>query len=147
MSTGLTVALVTGVPLGIFIGQHFGWRETFLALSALSAVAFVVSLLFVPRSIKHTPPASLRQQLQVLTQPRLLLVYAKTAIGYHLPIILLCKPGGLAYVVRTFGERAEALHTCSHPDSSRRGSYCVGPFSTPLAGKKCTCLREHSLLE
>lgn len=22
---------VTGVPLGAFIGQHFGWRETFLA--------------------------------------------------------------------------------------------------------------------
>src|SRR6187399_1771112 len=25
MFTGLTVALVTGVPLGTFIGQHFGW--------------------------------------------------------------------------------------------------------------------------
>ena len=60
MFTGLTVALVTGVPLGTFIGQHFGWRETFLAVSALGAIAFVGSLLFIPRSIKHTPPASLR---------------------------------------------------------------------------------------
>src|SRR2546428_287712 len=34
MFTGLTVALVTGVPLGTFIGQHFGWRETLLPLSA-----------------------------------------------------------------------------------------------------------------
>ncbi|CAM6622480.1 MFS transporter [Enterobacter intestinihominis] len=33
---GLTVALVTGVPLGTFIGQHFGWRETFLAVSLLA---------------------------------------------------------------------------------------------------------------
>ena len=82
MFTGLTVALVTGVPLGTFIGQHFGWRETFLAVSALGAIAFVVSLLFVPRNIKHTSPASLTQQFQVLAQPRLLLVYAKTAIGY-----------------------------------------------------------------
>ena len=82
MFTGLTVALVTGVPLGTFIGQHFGWRETFLAVSALGAIAFVVSLLFVPRNIRHTPPASLAQQFQVLAQPRLLLVYAKTAIGY-----------------------------------------------------------------
>ena len=39
MFTGLTVALVTGVPLGTFIGQHFGWRETFLAVSALGLVA------------------------------------------------------------------------------------------------------------
>ena len=31
MFTGLTVALVTGVPLGTWIGQHFGWRATFLS--------------------------------------------------------------------------------------------------------------------
>jgi MFS transporter, DHA1 family, inner membrane transport protein len=82
MFTGLTVALVTGVPLGTFIGQHFGWRETFLAVSALGVIAFVGSLIFVPRNIRHTPPASLTEQAKVLAQPRLLMVYAKTAIGY-----------------------------------------------------------------
>jgi DHA1 family inner membrane transport protein len=82
MFTGLTVALVTGVPLGTFIGQHFGWRATFLAVSALGVVAFVGSWMFVPRNIRHTPPATLAQQAKVLAEPRLLLVYAKTAIGY-----------------------------------------------------------------
>ena len=82
MFTGLTVALVTGVPLGTFIGQHFGWRETFLAVSALGLVAFIGSLLYVPSTIKHSKPASLLQQVQVLGQPRLLLVYAMTAVGY-----------------------------------------------------------------
>ncbi|MDF3888084.1 MFS transporter [Cupriavidus basilensis] len=82
MFTGLTVALVTGVPLGTFIGQHFGWRETFLAVSALGLVAFVGSLMFVPANIRHSAPASLLQQAKVLAEPRLLLVYAKTAVGY-----------------------------------------------------------------
>lgn len=82
MFTGLTVALVTGVPLGTFIGQHFGWRETFLAVSALGLVAFIGSLLYVPSTIKHSKPASLLQQVQVLGQSRLLLVYAMTAVGY-----------------------------------------------------------------
>lgn len=82
MFTGLTVALVTGVPLGTFIGQHFGWRETFLAVSALGLVAFIGSLLYVPSNIAHSKPASLLQQVQVLGQPRLLLVYAMTAVGY-----------------------------------------------------------------
>jgi DHA1 family inner membrane transport protein len=82
MFTGLTVALVTGVPLGTFIGQHFGWRETFLAVSALGVIAFVGSWVFVPSDIRHTAPASLAQQAKVLAEPRLLLVYAKTAIGY-----------------------------------------------------------------
>lgn len=79
---GLTVALVTGVPLGTFIGQHFGWRETFLAVAGLGMLAFAGSALFVPRRIAHVPPASFLQQARVLAEPRLLLVYAKTAIGY-----------------------------------------------------------------
>jgi len=82
MFTGLTVALVTGVPLGTFIGQHLGWRATFLAVSALGVVAFIGSLLYVPSNIKHSQPASLLQQVKVLGQPRLLLVYAMTAAGY-----------------------------------------------------------------
>jgi MFS transporter, DHA1 family, inner membrane transport protein len=82
MFTGLTVALVTGVPLGTFIGQHFGWRATFLAVSGLGVLAFLGSLVFVPRDIHHSTPATLRQQLQVLARPRLLLVYAMTAVGY-----------------------------------------------------------------
>ncbi len=82
MFTGLTVALVTGVPLGTFIGQHFGWRETFLAVSALGVVALVGSALFLPRAIAYSPPASIAQQARVLAEPRLLLVYATTAVGY-----------------------------------------------------------------
>lgn len=82
MFTGLTVALVTGVPLGTFIGQHFGWRATFLAVSALGVLALIGSLLYVPSNIKHSQPASLLQQVKVLGQPRLLLVYAMTALGY-----------------------------------------------------------------
>ncbi len=39
MFAGLTVALVTGVPLGTWIGQHFGWRATFLVVSALGLIA------------------------------------------------------------------------------------------------------------
>lgn len=82
MFTGLTVALVTGVPLGTFIGQHFGWHATFLAVAALGVLALLGSIAFVPRDVHHSAPATLRQQLQVLAQPRLLLVYAMTAIGY-----------------------------------------------------------------
>lgn len=82
MFTGLTVALVTGVPLGTFVGQHFGWRATFLAVSGLGVIAFLSSLFFIPGNIRHPAPASLLRQLEVLTKPRLLLAYAKTALGY-----------------------------------------------------------------
>jgi len=82
MFTGLTVALVTGVPLGTFIGQHLGWRATFLAVAALGVIALLGSLLFVPRELPRSAAATFGQQFAVLAQPRLLLVYAMTALGY-----------------------------------------------------------------
>lgn len=82
MFSGLTVALVTGVPLGTWIGQYFGWRMTFLAVAVLGLLALLGSLLLVPRQLKQGQPASLLQQLKVLTEPRLLLVFAMTAVGY-----------------------------------------------------------------
>jgi predicted MFS family arabinose efflux permease len=82
MFTGLTVALVTGVPLGTFIGQTFGWRATFLTVAALGTIALIGSALLVPKNLKKSAPATLRQQFEVITHPRLLLVYAMTAVGY-----------------------------------------------------------------
>jgi DHA1 family inner membrane transport protein len=81
MFSGLTVALVTGVPLGTFIGQHFGWQMTFLAVSVLGVVAFAGIAMLVP-TIAGSAPSSLMTQLAVLKKPRLLLVYAMTTLGY-----------------------------------------------------------------
>jgi predicted MFS family arabinose efflux permease len=82
MFSGLTVALVTGVPLGTFIGQRFGWQATFLAVSLLGVIAIAGSALLVPRHIAGSKPSSLPAQLAVLRKPRLLLVYAMTTLGY-----------------------------------------------------------------
>ena len=82
MFTGLTVALVTGVPLGTYIGQSFGWQATFLTVALLGLIALIESAFLVPSNLKQPPAAKLSSQLKVLTQPRLLLVYAITALGY-----------------------------------------------------------------
>lgn len=82
MFSGMTVAFVTSIPLGTFIGQRFGWPATFLAVSAFGLLALLGAWAFVPKSIAHTPPAPLPRQMRVLLQPRLLLVFAMTAVGY-----------------------------------------------------------------
>ncbi|ELA6589020.1 MFS transporter [Vibrio sp. MA64] len=82
MFTGLTVALVTGVPLGTWIGQTFGWQSTFLIVAILGLIALIGSAILVPSNLKQPPATKLSSQLKVLTQPRLLLVYAITALGY-----------------------------------------------------------------
>nr|WP_315201824.1 MFS transporter [uncultured Albidiferax sp.] len=109
MFSGLTVALVTGVPLGTFIGQHFGWRATFLAVAALGVVAMLISLFFIPSTLKHNKPASVLQQLQVLKQPRLLLVYAMTAVGYGGSFVAFTYLAPILQELSGFGTNAVSL--------------------------------------
>ncbi|WP_425403844.1 MFS transporter [Hwanghaeella sp.] len=79
---GLTVALVTGVPFGAWIGQSFGWQSTFLGVVGLAIIGLVASARLVPSNLVQREPPTLRQQMQVLTSPRLVLVYLITAVGY-----------------------------------------------------------------
>lgn len=82
MFMGLTVAIVTGVPLGTFIGQTFSWRATFWAVSGLGVVAFAAVAILLPATLSKAAPASLPDQIRVLGSGRLLLVFAMTALGY-----------------------------------------------------------------
>jgi DHA1 family inner membrane transport protein len=49
MFTGLTAANVLGVPFGTFLGQQFGWRATFWAISGIGVVAFAGIATLVPK--------------------------------------------------------------------------------------------------
>lgn len=82
MFMGLTVAIVTGVPLGTFIGQTFGWRATFWAVAGLGVIALFAIATLLPGRIAKAPPASLIEQVRVLGSGRLLLVFSMTALGY-----------------------------------------------------------------
>lgn len=82
MFMGLTVAIVTGVPIGTIIGQTFGWRATFWAVAALGVIAFFAIATLLPNTVRKATSASLLDQLRVLGSGRLLLVFAMTALGY-----------------------------------------------------------------
>ncbi|MBE1204399.1 MFS transporter [Aminobacter carboxidus] len=82
MFMGLTVAIVTGVPLGTFIGQTFGWRATFWGVSLLGVIAFAGIAALLPSTLNKAAPSSLLDQVRVLGSGRLLLVFAMTALGY-----------------------------------------------------------------
>lgn len=82
MFAGLTLAIVTGVPLGTFIGQHFGWRATFIGVSILGIIGLVASLLLVPNNLKNGKTASIKSQFKVLGNKRLIFAFLMTAMGY-----------------------------------------------------------------
>jgi len=82
MFTGLTVATVTGVPLGTFIGQTYGWRATFWGVALLGIIAIAASSVLIPKDLKQSPPAKFSDMLRLVTNSRLLLGFAITALGY-----------------------------------------------------------------
>lgn len=82
MFTGLTIAIVTGVPLGTFIGQTFGWRATFGVVALLGVIAVIASAILIPNHLKQSPPAKFSDMLRLVTNGRLLLGFAITALGY-----------------------------------------------------------------
>jgi MFS transporter, DHA1 family, inner membrane transport protein len=83
MFTGLTVAIVTGVPFGTFIGQQFGWRATFIGVAALGIIGLISSWILVPDQIKNEEKSSsLMGQFKVLANKHLVLAFLMTALGY-----------------------------------------------------------------
>ncbi|MFB8048460.1 Cmx/CmrA family chloramphenicol efflux MFS transporter [Streptomyces rubiginosohelvolus] len=72
---GVTVACVVGVPAGAVLGERWGWRSAFWAVAIVSLPAFLAVLRSIPggRSAADAgaAPVSVRDELRVLTGPRL----------------------------------------------------------------------------
>lgn len=79
--TGLTVANVVGVPVGTFLGQHYGWRATFMVVAAIFALATVCIAWSVPRH-EGSPERTLRAELRVFRIGQVWLTLAIGAIGF-----------------------------------------------------------------
>jgi predicted MFS family arabinose efflux permease len=76
--SGLTVATVLGVPLGTWIGNHYGWRATFILVAGLGAVALAGLLFGLPRGLPRNT-ATLAQRLTVARRSAVLHALSITA--------------------------------------------------------------------
>lgn len=78
MVSGLTLALVSGVPLGTFVGHSFGFKSVFFLIAFLSLLAFLGAFFSMPKNLTSTPSRIKNLYLSVKI-PALLKVYAVTA--------------------------------------------------------------------
>lgn len=90
MVTGLTVALVSGVPLGTFIGNIFGFKSIFLLIFLCTLLAFVSACIFMPSHLQGLQTHFFTLYKAFIHKP-LLKVYA----------ITICTCGG-AFVLYTY---------------------------------------------
>lgn len=67
---GLSASLVIGVPLGTIIGEHWGWRMTFVLVSVLSIVSITAIMKFLPK-VPAQPTIPLLRQLATLKSKKI----------------------------------------------------------------------------
>ncbi|MFI9149263.1 MFS transporter [Streptomyces sp. NPDC053367] len=83
MFLGLTVANIVGVPAATLMGQHLGWRATFLAVSAIGLAAIASLALLIPAEQgEGAPAAGLRGELAALRSVPVWLALGTTVAGF-----------------------------------------------------------------
>ncbi|MFJ4470720.1 MFS transporter [Streptomyces sp. NPDC089424] len=82
MFLGLTVANVAGVPVATLVGQHLGWRATFLGVSVIGLAAIASLAVLIPHD--HTPASvgGLRGELAALRSVPVWLALGTTIAGF-----------------------------------------------------------------
>jgi DHA1 family inner membrane transport protein len=103
MFAGLTVANVLGVPFGALIGDRWGWRATFWAITGVGVVAAAAIAVLVPGwagrpAPGEDEPIALPAQLRSLLSRQVWLTLTATALGYGGMF------GAFSYIAYTFTE-------------------------------------------
>lgn len=82
MFTGLTLANILGVPAGTWLGQHYGWRATFWAVSGIGVAAIAILAMFVPSERDAPQPSNWRCDLMAASQTPVLMGFLTTVLGF-----------------------------------------------------------------
>ncbi|MGB8002201.1 MAG: MFS transporter [Anaerobacillus sp.] len=66
---GISASLVLGVPIGLMLGNAFGWKAPFILIIALTALS-MAGVYFFMENIQPKPSIPIRMQLQTLKDKR-----------------------------------------------------------------------------
>jgi DHA1 family inner membrane transport protein len=114
VTNGLTLAIIAGVPLGVLVGEGFGWRATFVGVAGLAALSLLGILGRLPSQLPGTT-ASLGERLALAKRSDMLAVLATsvltvagtftlyTYLSVFLAEVARIGPKGLAIVLFGFG--------------------------------------------
>lgn len=97
---GISASLVLGIPIGIFIGNAFGWREVFILIALLTAIIMVIVAISMER-LEPAPVVPIKQQLNALRNTKMLSIHIATffVLAGHLTLYAYFTP----FLQETFG--------------------------------------------
>ncbi|MEE8716099.1 MAG: MFS transporter [Coriobacteriales bacterium] len=79
--SGYSVASVLGVPAGTVVSAAFGWRAAFAVVLVVSLVVSALALALLPRTGATDAPSTVRDQLELLRDPRVISCVALFVFG------------------------------------------------------------------
>ncbi len=106
VSMGVSGSLVLGVPIGLSLGNLFGWRAPFVMIVILTAISMIGVYFFMER-IAPRPVSSLKEQFQSLKNKKILFAHLTifTLLSGHAVLYAYLTP----FVKTTMGMEEGAL--------------------------------------
>jgi DHA1 family inner membrane transport protein len=80
VALGMNLGIILGTPIGTFIGQHASWRATFGSIAAVTVLALLLVLRFVPVQ-PAAATGSVLGELRTFASRDVQLAIALTAVG------------------------------------------------------------------
>ncbi|MFJ3662366.1 MFS transporter [Streptomyces sp. NPDC090119] len=77
---GLMLGTLLGLPVSTLVGERFGWRAAFWAITLITVVAAGTTLVGVPRVARAESGGGLRQEVGVFRKPRMWLVLSSSTL-------------------------------------------------------------------
>ncbi|MGI5354896.1 MFS transporter [Streptomyces sp. CA-252508] len=128
MFLGLTVANVVGVPAATLLGQHLGWRATFLVVTAIGLAAMAALAALVP-DIPVDGRQSLGRELRALGDRQVLLGLLTAVFGFAGVFAVYSYLASMTTEVMGLGESSVTLVLALFGIGMTLGALAAGPLT------------------
>ncbi|MER6119320.1 MFS transporter [Streptomyces sp. NPDC001743] len=128
MFLGLTIANVVGVPAATLLGQHLGWRATFLVVAAIGLCAMAALARLVPR-IPAEAHRHVRHELRALRNRQVLLGLLTAVFGFAGVFAVYSYLSAMTTEAMGFGESSVTLVLALFGIGMTLGALAAGPLT------------------
>ncbi|MEU9677676.1 MULTISPECIES: MFS transporter [Streptomyces] len=128
MFLGLTVANIVGVPAATLLGQHLGWRATFLVVAAIGLAAMAALARLVPR-IPVEAHQDVRRELRALGNRQVLLGLLTAVFGFAGVFAVYSYLSAMTTKAMGFGESSVTLVLALFGIGMTLGALAAGPLT------------------